>query len=142
MPWLKATHPNDNNTGAAWGSALATTIRGSIRNPVPCGYATTYYAICGPVAALAGTYQRRRPGTTRQTLQYRPKAEVPIIAIRRGRANNPQTEAQQANRAKFAAGMAAWKALTVEEKSPYIQVAKRLKQFPHVYFLKTYLQTH
>lgn len=142
MSWLKATSPDQLNGGAEWGSALATTLRGSIRTPVPCGFATTHYAVCGPVAALAGTYQRRRPARTVANRKGRPAAEVPFIALRRVKPTNPQTPAQQANRAKFADGMAAWKALTDEEKEPYIKVAKRLKQFPHVYFLKTYLQTH
>lgn len=142
MPWLKATQPNDSNTGAAWGSALAATIRGSISNPVPCGIATTFYGRCGAVAALAGTYQRRRPGTSARTRDYRPKAEVPFVALRRYRPTNPRTVPQQANRTKFADGMAAWKALTDAEKQPYIVIAKRHKQFPHVYFLKAYLASH
>lgn len=51
---------------------------------------------------------------------------------------NPQTAPQQANRAKFAAAMTAWKALTDEQKAPYTIRAKKLGMFGRNLFIREY----
>lgn len=55
---------------------------------------------------------------------------------------NPQTEAQQANRAKFTAAMAAWGALTSEEKAEYTARAKRRQMFGWGLFIREYYQNN
>lgn len=52
---------------------------------------------------------------------------------------NPQTEDQQANRNKFADAMAAWQALTSEEKAPYYTQAKRVQMLGHNLYIKRYM---
>lgn len=51
---------------------------------------------------------------------------------------NPRTTAQQANRQKFTDGMAAWQALTEEEKTTYIKRAKKRNMFGWGLFLREY----
>ena len=51
---------------------------------------------------------------------------------------NPQTPAQQANRAKFTAAMSAWGALTTEEKLVYTTRAKRRNMFGWGLFIREY----
>lgn len=55
---------------------------------------------------------------------------------------NPQTEAQEANRAKFAEAMSAWKALTTEQKTAYTIRAKRRNMFGWGLFVRNYYQSH
>jgi hypothetical protein len=55
---------------------------------------------------------------------------------------NPQTEAQQANRQKFADAMAAWQALTTEQKAEYNARAKRRQMFGWGLFIREYYQAN
>lgn len=55
---------------------------------------------------------------------------------------NPQTEAQQANRTKFANAMSAWGALTPEEKSVYNERAKKRQMFGWGLFIREYYQSN
>lgn len=51
---------------------------------------------------------------------------------------NPRTSAQQANRAKFAAAMAAWGALTSDQKAVYNERAKKRQMFGWGLFIREY----
>lgn len=53
---------------------------------------------------------------------------------------NPQTEAQEANRTKFAAAMSAWGALTDEQKAVYTARAKKIQFFGWNLFIREYYQ--
>jgi len=53
--------------------------------------------------------------------------------------NNPQTEAQQANRNKFKAALTAWHALTDEQKQVYIERAKGKSMTGYNVFVKEYM---
>lgn len=53
---------------------------------------------------------------------------------------NPQTDAQQANRQKFADAMAAWGALTSEQKAEYNTRAKRQSLRGWSLFVRTYYE--
>lgn len=55
---------------------------------------------------------------------------------------NPQTVPQEANRAKFAAAMAAWMALTLSEKQAYNIRAKRRRMFGWGLFVREYYQAN
>lgn len=55
---------------------------------------------------------------------------------------NPRSEAQQAQRAKYADGVAAWQALTQEQKDVYNERAKRKDFFGYHLFLREYLLSH
>ncbi len=58
------------------------------------------------------------------------------------RPTNPQTEAQQANRAKFAAAMAAWQALSSGDKAVYNARAKKRQMFGWGLFIREYYQAN
>lgn len=55
---------------------------------------------------------------------------------------NPQTEAQEANRAKFAAAMSSWQALTPEQKNAYTERAKKRNMFGWGLFIREYYQAN
>lgn len=55
---------------------------------------------------------------------------------------NPQTMAQEANRTKFADAMAAWGALTAQEKAAYTERAKRRGMFGWGLFIREYYQAN
>jgi len=55
---------------------------------------------------------------------------------------NPQSVAQEANRAKFASAMSAWTALTSGEKAAYTIRAKRRNMFGWGLFVRNYYQSH
>lgn len=56
--------------------------------------------------------------------------------------HNPETVPQQANRAKFADAMAAWVALTSEQKKAYTTRAKRRQMFGWGLFIREYYQSN
>lgn len=56
--------------------------------------------------------------------------------------SNPQTEAQQSNRQKFADGVAAWQTLTDSQKDVYNERVKYKKFSGYNLFLKEYLLSH
>lgn len=55
---------------------------------------------------------------------------------------NPQTEAQEANRSKFANAMIAWGSLTSEQKEAYTKRAKRRSMFGWGLFIREYYQAN
>ena len=88
-------------------------------------------AVIGSAATIRGNpvIFRWRPGYGQEQMTYYHPA-------------NPQTEAQQAWRAIFAAGIAAWKALSEEEKDIWrTKASKRGKVGQHL-FQSYYLNTH
>lgn len=54
------------------------------------------------------------------------------------RPTNPRSPAQQANRQKFANAMAAWQALTNQEKNAYNERAKKRQMFGWGLFIREY----
>jgi len=80
---------------------------------------------------MAGIYQVRRYGAKRVLVQekfYRP--------------TNPQTAPQQAWRAVFSAGKAAWDVLTSDEKLALNKRARPLKMSGFNLFMREYLLSH
>lgn len=55
---------------------------------------------------------------------------------------NPQTEAQQANRQKFANAMTSWGALTEAQKDSYTERAKKVGLFGWNLFIREYYQNN
>lgn len=58
------------------------------------------------------------------------------------RPTDPKTIPQQANRQRFADAMAAWTALTPEQKKVYNVFAKRQQKFGWNIFIKEYFASH
>lgn len=80
---------------------------------------------------VKGIYQMRR--TKRGIVPIRMKFYRPY---------NPRTIPQQANRTKFAGAMAAWQALSEDEKSDYNRKAKYRHMTGHNLFIRWYLNTN
>jgi len=80
---------------------------------------------------LTGIY--RTDNVTGKTKYYR----EPYYITR-----NPRTVPQQANRTKFADAVAAWQALTPDEKNVYNERAKRKHLPGYNLFLREYLLSH
>jgi len=55
---------------------------------------------------------------------------------------NPRTEAQQANREKYADGVLAWQNLTTEQKQVYNDAMRGKKMSGYNFFLREYLKSH
>jgi hypothetical protein len=53
---------------------------------------------------------------------------------------NPQTEAQQANRAKFAQALAAWQALSIEQRAAWQKIASRAGRRAYDIFMSDWLE--
>lgn len=58
------------------------------------------------------------------------------------RPTNPRSEPQQANRAKFAAAMTAWQALTTQQRQAYAERAKKIGKFGWGLFIREYYQSN
>jgi hypothetical protein len=80
---------------------------------------------------IRGIYQMRM--TKRGKRPIKMKFYVPT---------NPQTVPQEANRTKFAAAMAAWMALTTEQKNVYNARAKKRNMFGWGLFIREYYQAN
>lgn len=63
----------------------------------------------------------------------------PIVRMRSYVPSNPRTIDQQANRQKFADGMASWVSLTSEEKKIYNKRAKRMQLHGRNLYLREYM---
>ena len=87
--------------------------------------------IFGNVILLSGIY--RTDNVTGRTKFYR----EPFYLTK-----NPRTEAQQANRQKFADAVAAWQGLTSEQKNQYNIKAKGRHMSGYNLFLREYLKSH
>ena len=121
------------NGGA--GALLAGEVMAGLRVTGRLGYSAGIgFMSCGS-ARLAdprrngGIYQKRHS-----------KKGVYYVKMKIYAPTNPQTPAQQANRARFAAAVAAWGYLTDSEKKAYNQRAGRRGQVGRWLFLREYLQ--
>ena len=92
------------------------------------GYSVFGYNKYGDIILLSGIY--RTDNVTGKTKCYREPYYIP---------KNPRSEAQQAQRQKYANGVVAWQALTEEEKEIYNKRAKHKKYSGYHLFLKEYL---
>jgi hypothetical protein len=80
-------------------------VRGKFGRPVGVGQFMLGWSMVGDSDKRAGVYQKRR----RASGQF-------FAKLKYYRPTNPRTTIQQANRAKIAAAVAAWKILPVEEQ--------------------------
>lgn len=100
-------------------------IRGKIGRGSGYGFARRGNGLFGESAAPGGIYQRRVTGYNqtgripgRKRVQY-------FVRMKSYRPTNPRTVEQQAHRASFADAVAAWQAMTPEQRKPYIDRAVR-----------------
>ena len=109
-------------------NCIACETRGKIGKPYLCGLRNNGDYIYGQDQPKWGIYQIRTRGGKRvhvQCIHYKP--------------TNPQTVPQQANRAKFAAGVLAWQGLTTEQKNVYNEIAKKKRNSGYALYLREYM---
>lgn len=105
--------------------------RGKFGRPASFGRALCGYNLLGLEDALCGIYQKKTFANGRD-----------ISFMRYYRPKNPRSVAQQANRARFAAAMSGYQALTDEQKLAYSKKAKRLGLNAWNLFIRDYMRTH
>lgn len=84
----------------------------------------------GNASRLDGVYQTRHKNGVSETVRMRYYRPI-----------NPASIPQEANRAKFAAAMTAWHALTTEQKAVYTTRAKKRGLFGRNLFIREYYQS-
>lgn len=89
-----------------------------------------------------GIYQKRVYGYNQYTGAPPPKNRVYFVKMRSYAPTNPRTVEQQAHRAVFADAVAAWAALTDEEKTTYNRLASKRGRVGRNLFMSEYLRTH
>lgn len=73
---------------------------------------------------------------------YRRNKKTFIVRNRWYCSKNPRTEAQQANRQKYADAVAQWQGLTSDQKKIYNERSKKRNLYGYHFFLKDYLLSH
>lgn len=96
------------------------------------GYGLLRYGIA------AHGYYTKQAGIWQDRMTHNGK--IPV-KMRFYRPTNPASTPQEATRTKFAAGMAAWGALTGAERTAYTKRAKRRNMFGWGLFLRDYLKS-
>jgi hypothetical protein len=91
---------------------------------------------------IRGIYQMRMMHPNRTPHTKAPWKEKRPLKMKFYAPTNPQTAPQEANRTKFADAMAAWMALTSEQKAEYTIRAKRRQMFGWGLFIKEYYQAN
>lgn len=122
-------------------SGLAFGLSGRIKGGL-MGAASIGYALLGTMQLgnyLLEKYTFLRPGIYQMRLTKRGK--VPV-RMRFYEPTNPESTPQQANRTKFADAVAAWMALTSEQKASYTKRAKKRGMFGWGLFIREYYQAN
>ena len=114
---------------AGWESVPAFQIRGKWGKPVGLGAMLLGYNAFGDRSLYAGIYQKRYM-----------KQGIGFVKMRHYRPTNSRKPAQQAWRAVFAAGMAAWSALDPVSRETYTIKGYRANLDGRSAFLREYLR--
>lgn len=124
------------------GETLCLEIRGKIGTSSGFGGISSGGGSFGDDSIFGGIYQRRHFHSD-DSRHPRPTTQIPQFVVMRTYApTNPQTPVQQANRAKYAAAVAAWQGLTQAEKDAYNQAAARKNGRGYDLFRSQYMLTH
>jgi len=102
-----------------------------------CGRARLGNSIPG-----GGIYRRGLSGYNQNTDNPSTRRKTIIVKMREYAPTNPRSIAQQTNRGKFADAIAAWQALTDEQKHDYNQRVKRRGLDGYRLFISEYLKSH
>lgn len=117
-------------------------VRGAMDYSNGFGFAVMGKSRLGDSRMMGGVYQKRVTGYNNTgRIAGRPR-RVYFVKMRSYAPTNPQTVAQQANRAKFADARAEWAGLTAVEKSVYNRRANRMGRVGWRLFMSEYLKSH
>lgn len=112
-------------------TAAGLTQWGKMNSSNGYGFAVLGASRLGDSRQQGGIYQRRRRRTGTLTVKSRSYAPT-----------NPRTDNQQANRLKFADGMAAWKVLAPSQKMFYDRCANKQGRLGRWLFMSEYMKSH
>lgn len=104
------------------------------------GFARYSDAKFGDGDRIGGIYQRRVTGYNRHGINPNRPRRSYYVRMRKYRPTNPRTEAQQANRTKFANANSAWNGLTPEEKMHYNKIGKKSSKQGRSVFISWYMK--
>ena len=124
------------------GELLSLQVWGKIGRSTGLGMLSVGKNFLGFNNPAGGIYQRRHSNPKAHNYRGLPGIKPKVIMMRTYQPTNPRTELQQANRAKYAAGVLAWQALTVEEKTAYNKPAAKLGFSGYNLFMRKYLLGH
>lgn len=133
----------DNNGKVMYDrSMLALSARGKIGRGGGFGVARFSYALYGGSAAGGRVYRRAVSGYNRYGKSATKRRRTHYVGMKYYRPTNPQTPAQQEQRAKMTAAVAEWNVLTAVEKSRYNERGKRANKIGRNLFISWYLKNH
>lgn len=113
---------------------------GSIRRGDGFGFIRFGHSAFGASAFAGGVYQKRVTGYNNRGRHAHLPRKAYYVRMRYYRPTNPNTPAQQANRNKFAAAMAGWKALSPAEKKQYNTRAHKLRKRGYELYISEYMR--
>lgn len=133
--------PSERNAGIA-AEILALGMVGKHGRASGYGRSTFGVGRAGDRSRMGGIYQRRALAKNPTPVEGTNAEPLPYIVMRNYAPTNPQTTAQQANRAKFADAMTAWQSLTDDEKLIYHKQGSRIGLTGHNVFIRGYMASH
>lgn len=114
-------------------------IHGKLGRGTGYGFARRGNGVYGEDVAVGGIYQKRVTGYNQDgRLPGRARRQY-FVRMRNYRPTNPQTVEQQANRGTFADAVAAWQAMSVEERAPYVKRATRKNRRGRNLFIQEFM---
>lgn len=106
------------------------------------GFARRGNAAYGEGVGFGGIYQKRVTGYNQYGRNPARPRRTYYVRMRNYRTPNPQTVPQQANRAKMAAAVAGWQALTAEEKQYYNERGKKANKVGRNLYIGWYIKNN
>lgn len=119
---------------------IALAAHGSIGYGSGYGFARRGISKFGDTRRFTGIYQKRNTGYNQHGyIPGKPKRTY-YVRMRPYRPTNPRTEAQQANRTKFADANVAWPLLTEDERAKYNAIGKKRGRTGRSLFISWYMK--
>lgn len=106
------------------------------------GFAVLGRAQCGDDNFVGGIYQKRHTGYNQTGRIAGRVRKTYYVLMRDNPTTNPNTEAQQTQRSKFADAVSAWQGLTNEQKANYNTRRNIGARSGYNIFISEYMKTH
>jgi len=106
------------------------------------GFARRGSGAYGEGVGFGGIYQKRVTGYNQYGRNPARPRRTYYVRMRSYRPTNPQTELQQAHRAKMTAAVVAWQELTLDEKAVYNERGKRVNKVGRNLFISWHIKNN
>lgn len=114
-------------------------VHGSLGRGTGYGFIRRGNGIYGEDVPVGGIYQRRVTGYNQAGRNPNDPRREYFVRMRNYRPTNPQTIPQQANRVTFAGAVAAWQAMTEEERLPWVKRASKKSRRGRNLFIQEFM---